>query len=49
MEGHPDIRIIAVPYDSGHPDRRMGTGPQHLLDNGFVESLRPVTQDERSC
>ena len=41
MEGHPDIRIIAVPYDSGHPDRRMGAGPQHLLDNGFVESLRP--------
>ena len=40
MEGHPDIRIIAVPYDSGHPDRRMGAGPQHLLDNGLAESLR---------
>jgi arginase len=41
MEEHQDIRIIAAPYDSGHPDRRMGAGPQHLLDNGFVESLRP--------
>ena len=41
MEGYPDIRIIAVPYDSGHPDRRMGAGPKHLLDNGLVESLRP--------
>jgi arginase len=41
MEGYPDIRIIAVPYDSGHPDRRMGAGPKHLLDNGLVENLRP--------
>jgi arginase len=41
MEGHPDIRIIVVPYDSGHPDRRMGAGPKHLLDNGLVESVRP--------
>jgi arginase len=41
MEDHPGIRIIAVPYDSGHPDRRMGAGPQHLLDNGLGASLRP--------
>ena len=40
MEKHPDVRIIAVPYDSGNPDRRMGTGPQHLLDNGLGASLR---------
>jgi arginase len=44
MEGHPDIRIIAVPYDSGHQDRRMGVGPQHLLDNGLGASLRPDGQ-----
>jgi arginase len=44
MEGHPDIRIIAVPYDSGHQDRRMGAGPQHLLDNGLGASLRPDGQ-----
>ena len=41
MESHPDVRIIAVPYDSGNPDLRMGIGPQHLLDNGLGASLRP--------
>jgi arginase len=40
MEDHPDIRIIAVPYDSGHPGLRMGAGPEHLLDNGLGEGLR---------
>jgi len=44
MEEHPDIRIIAVPYDSGTPDMRMGAGPQHLLDNGLCASLRPDGQ-----
>jgi arginase len=40
MAGYPDIRIIAVPYDSGHPGLRMGAGPEHLLDNGLGEALR---------
>jgi arginase len=40
MEGYPDIRIIAVPYDSGHPGLRMGAGPEHLLNNGLGEGLR---------
>ncbi len=40
MAGYPDIRIIAVPYDSGHPGLRMGAGPEHLLENGFGEALR---------
>jgi len=40
MEDNPDIRIIAVPYDSGHPGLRMGAGPEHLLDNGLGEGLR---------
>ena len=40
MAGYPDIRIIAVPYDSGHPRLRMGAGPEHLLDNGLAEALR---------
>jgi arginase len=40
MAGYPDIRIIAVPYDSGHPSLRMGAGPEHLLDNGLGEALR---------
>ena len=40
MEDHPNIRVIAVPYDSGHPGLRMGAGPEHLLDNGLGEGLR---------
>src|ERR671916_2986502 len=40
MAGYPDIRIIAVPYDSGHPGLRMGAGTEHLLDNGLAEALR---------
>jgi arginase len=40
MEDHPDIWIIAVPYDSGHPGLRMGAGPEHLLRNGLGEELR---------
>jgi arginase len=41
MEHHRDVRIIAVPYDSGHPGLRMGAGPEHLLDNGLGEAVRP--------
>ena len=40
MQGYPDIRIIVVPYDSGHPGLRMGAGPEHLLNNGLGEVLR---------
>jgi arginase len=40
MEDQADIRIIAVPYDSGHPGLRMGAGPGHLLDNGLGKALR---------
>jgi arginase len=40
MKDHLDIRIVAVPYDSGHPDLRMGAGPEHLLNNGLGEELR---------
>ena len=40
MEDHRDVRIIAVPYDSGHPGLRMGAGPEHLLDNGLGEAVR---------
>jgi arginase len=40
VEDHRDVRIIAVPYDSGHAGLRMGAGPEHLLDNGFGEGLR---------
>lgn len=40
MEERPDVRVIAVPYDSGHRGFRMGAGPGHLLDNGLDEALR---------
>jgi arginase len=36
----PGIRVIAVPYDSGHRGLRMGAGPEHLLGNGLGELLR---------
>src|SRR4028118_1588167 len=40
MEGRrPDVRVIVVPYDSGHRGLRMGAGPGHLLDNGLGEAL----------
>jgi arginase len=41
MEDRPDVRVIAVPYDSGHRGLRMGAGPGHLLDNGLGEALSP--------
>jgi arginase len=40
MEDQPGVRIIVVPYDSGHPGLRMGAGPEHLLNNGLGEALR---------
>jgi arginase len=41
VEHHRDVRIIAVPYDSGHPGLRMGAGPEYLLDNGLAAAVRP--------
>jgi arginase len=35
-----NLRLLTVPYDSGHYDRRMGSGPGHLLRMGLVERLR---------
>jgi arginase len=34
------VRIVAVPYDSGHRNERMGAGPLHLLQSGFAENLQ---------
>lgn len=34
-----DVCLIKVPYDSGHRDRRMGLGPQHLIEAGAVARL----------
>ena len=34
------IRLISVPYDSGHFRGRMGAGPEHLLKHGLKDRLR---------
>jgi arginase len=39
------ITLIALPYDSGRFDERMGRGPLHLLRDGLEERLRTVETD----
>ena len=39
------ITLIALPYDSGRFDERMGRGPLHLLENGLKEHLRALEPD----
>jgi arginase len=36
--------LIAIPYDSGRFDERMGCGPLHLLRSGLAERLRAQQQ-----
>ena len=33
------IRLVALPYDSGRKNQRMGSGPTYLLEHGISESL----------
>lgn len=40
MVGNPNVRVIVVPYDSGHRGLRMGAGPEHLLDGGLREAIQ---------
>ncbi len=35
-------RLIAVPYDSGNRNRRMGRGPLAFLDGGAARRLAPI-------
>ena len=35
-----EITLVALPYDSGRFDERMGRGPLHLLQSGLAEHLR---------
>ena len=39
------ITLIALPYDSGKFDERMGRGPLHLLRSGLKEHLRALDPD----
>lgn len=42
MEG---LTLVALPYDSGRFDERMGRGPLHLLDSGLADGLRAQQHD----
>jgi arginase len=33
------VQVIQVPYDSGHRSLRMGSGPEHFMDNGLTQAL----------
>lgn len=35
-----NLRLILVPYDSGHREWRMGKGPAHLLRHGIASHVR---------
>lgn len=48
MDDARDIRIVAVPYDSGHHRWRMGGGPEHLLENGFADELGTEGREARA-
>lgn len=39
------ITLVALPYDSGRFDQRMGRGPLHLLQTGLPEHLRAQQSD----
>lgn len=41
MMGGSDVRVILAPYDAGRRGIRMGRGPEHLLENGLAQELRP--------
>lgn len=33
------VQVILVPYDSGHRSLRMGSGPEHFVTHGLVQTL----------
>jgi arginase len=35
-----NVQVIQVPYDSGHRSLRAGSGPEHLVDNGLIQTLQ---------
>ena len=35
------VQVISVPWDSGYPRRRMGSGPLRLIEAGIVDGLGP--------
>lgn len=39
------VSLIALPYDSGRWNERMGRGPAHLLESGLADRLRAPQHD----
>jgi len=39
------LRILQIPYDSGHRGRRMGAGPLHMVERGLLDRLRHLDAD----
>jgi arginase len=37
-----DVRIISIPYDSGHCRKRMGKGPDRILKHGLSDLLNEM-------
>src|SRR5690349_11713285 len=35
-----DIEILAIPYDSGQENLRLGSGPKSLLEGGLTDLLQ---------
>jgi arginase len=33
-------QVLLVPYDSGHRNLRMGSGPEHFVNNGLIQVLQ---------
>lgn len=44
-----NVELIALPYDSGVPDVRMGRGPRRLLDGGLAHRLRTAGHLVSTC
>lgn len=42
-----EVRILAVPYDSGHRAVRMGRGPLHLIEYGLEDALEAAGHESR--
>lgn len=42
-----DVRILVVPYDSGHRAVRMGRGPLHLIEYGLEDVLAAAGHEPR--
>jgi arginase len=43
------VEVIAVPFDSGLRDSRMGLGPNHLLTLGLSDQLQALGAEVRVC